>query len=390
MFLPVLLVRDFGMAGFVAFAVPNVLGAAAMGWVLVRRETALHLVRRHAIFVGLFSIVTIAFHVFFLVWVTQGLWLLPGPWGLTGVLLVMLMMLIVASLNISWQRVLAALIVVATAVAAAIVWVQGDGGTMADGGVDEALALARLPRGDAAMFLAVSIFGFALCPYLDVTFNRARAGLGVWPARWAFSLGFGVFFLGMILITLAYSGLFLGQGSRWAHLVAVHIFVQAAFTVGVHLRSLAGPMMPVRLRGTCIAATIVGSLVVLGATVLLRERFEAVNGLHALQQGAIGAGETIYRAFMGFYGLAFPAYVWICMVPGRGGSEGPSRAHLRVWGLAVGIALPMFWMAFIERQTWWIIPALVLVLASKALTPAMPQGRSHVGADSSQPEALQD
>lgn len=34
MFLPVLLVRDYGVWGFVVFAVPNVVGAGAMGWVL--------------------------------------------------------------------------------------------------------------------------------------------------------------------------------------------------------------------------------------------------------------------------------------------------------------------------------------------------------------------
>src|SRR5690242_7362807 len=34
MFLPVLLVRDYGVWGFVVFAVPNVIGAGAMGWVL--------------------------------------------------------------------------------------------------------------------------------------------------------------------------------------------------------------------------------------------------------------------------------------------------------------------------------------------------------------------
>src|ERR1051325_4731620 len=39
MFLPVLLVRDYGVWASVVFAVPNVLGAAAMGWVLSRDDS---------------------------------------------------------------------------------------------------------------------------------------------------------------------------------------------------------------------------------------------------------------------------------------------------------------------------------------------------------------
>ena len=34
MFLPVLLLRDLGLGGFLVFAIPNILGAAAMGWLL--------------------------------------------------------------------------------------------------------------------------------------------------------------------------------------------------------------------------------------------------------------------------------------------------------------------------------------------------------------------
>ena len=47
MFLPVLLYRDFGLRGFILFAVPNVLGAAAMGWVLRTPASSSRLVSRH-------------------------------------------------------------------------------------------------------------------------------------------------------------------------------------------------------------------------------------------------------------------------------------------------------------------------------------------------------
>src|SRR5690606_32922674 len=66
MFLPVLLVRDFGVWAFAVFAVPNVLGAAAMGWVLRDGSAAAALRERHRAATELFSVVTILFQWFFL------------------------------------------------------------------------------------------------------------------------------------------------------------------------------------------------------------------------------------------------------------------------------------------------------------------------------------
>src|SRR4051812_30605350 len=49
MFLPVLLIRDYGLWGWIVFAVPNVVGAGAMGWVLRSRTTSRHMVVAHAV-----------------------------------------------------------------------------------------------------------------------------------------------------------------------------------------------------------------------------------------------------------------------------------------------------------------------------------------------------
>ena len=46
MFLPVLLVRDYGIWGWIVFAVPNVIGAAAMGWMLRSRSSSRHILSR--------------------------------------------------------------------------------------------------------------------------------------------------------------------------------------------------------------------------------------------------------------------------------------------------------------------------------------------------------
>src|SRR6266853_1095528 len=68
MFLPVLLIRDFGCWGYAAFAVPNVLGAAGMGWVLRRSGSSAAITRRHRSATATFSLVTQAFQIFFLFW----------------------------------------------------------------------------------------------------------------------------------------------------------------------------------------------------------------------------------------------------------------------------------------------------------------------------------
>jgi hypothetical protein len=77
------------------------------------------------------------------------------------------------------------------------------------------------------------------------------------------------------------------------------------------------------------------------------------------------SGESIYRFFMGFYGLVFPTYVWLCMVP-------PRRSMARVL-IAILVAAPMFWMGFIEREMIWLIPGVAVPLLAKIARGATPQ-----------------
>ncbi len=65
MFLPALLLRDYGWWGFVVFAVPNVVGAAAMGWVL-RPGASEAILARHRPMCEAFSLATIAFQAYFI------------------------------------------------------------------------------------------------------------------------------------------------------------------------------------------------------------------------------------------------------------------------------------------------------------------------------------
>src|SRR5882724_1907679 len=79
MFLPVLMVRDFGLLGWIVFAVPNIVGAAAMGWVLSKPGTAQRLAKDHALACQCFSTVTVTFHCFFVGWIVRAMLGWIGP-----------------------------------------------------------------------------------------------------------------------------------------------------------------------------------------------------------------------------------------------------------------------------------------------------------------------
>jgi hypothetical protein len=93
--------------------------------------------------------------------------------------------------------------------------------------------------------------------------------------------------------------------------------------------------------------------------------------LNAPSYSGLSAGEIIYRLFMSFYGLVFPAYVWLCMIPTRNesGTQPPSRAKLTILFASIAFAAPFYWMGFIERQTWYLAPGLAIVLFARLLLP---------------------
>ncbi|MFN9977078.1 MAG: hypothetical protein ACK58T_44975, partial [Phycisphaerae bacterium] len=181
MFLPILLIRDYGIAAFFVFAIPNVLGAAAMGFVLRSSDSAQRILTRDALAVRLFSAITVLFHLYLIWWLSQAgfvggtLW----PWVVTA---------IVAFALFSGVR----------------------SRTPADAGTVYLLSLAiaafafytglelKLPDAPTRTFLGlpaliylapVCVFGFLLCPYLDATFLRARLSTTPRESKLAFALG---------------------------------------------------------------------------------------------------------------------------------------------------------------------------------------------------------
>ncbi len=358
MFLPVLLVRDYGLWGFVVFAVPNVLGAGAMGWIIRKRDTSIALIANNLSAARAFSLVTITFQLAFLGWIalsivpksllaiaaaSYGVYLL-GAFGRYSALWVT-----AASFGIS--------------VACAALFLKG---------ADAPPRWVESPSDDGIIAIAaVSAFGFALCPYLDLTFHGTRVALPDKQARVAFTLGFGVLFSGMIAFTLLYHnamtpdevGVFGALSSAAASPVVVHLLVRSGHVPAVHDVALAALARGVGKRQPMLLVT----ALILGGFLL------GWFSLVLPPYGELPAPEVLYRLFMAFYGLVFPAYVWLCMIPARGGHsgiDGPiGRRKLLVWAIAVALAAPAFWMGFIEREEWWLGPGLAAVLLARLLIP---------------------
>lgn len=374
MFLPVLLVRDFGLAGFVAFAVPNVVGAAAMGWATRDAEASGRMLIEHATATRLFSIVTILFHGFFLAWLARSWWGITLPTIGVG-LAAFAASALLGLRTLGQQRWIGVCLFVVTVVAGTIAasrwgWPVLAGG-MSSGG-------AALPREHAVPLAAVCVLGFGLCPYLDLTFHRARRELSRGGARAAFGLGFGVAFLAMILLTLAYNRVFLGDDGLgvapralpW--LLSAHIVVQSVFTVGVHLRELGRHPAPEGIStGGCLAACAIFVLALLGA-IGLGMAVEPMQS--AADATRLGTGEIAYRCFMSAYGLAFPAYVWTCIVPRGKWAVAPRTARV-AWLASVVAASPCLAMGFLARETWWLVPGVGIVLVAPIVARLVSGGR---------------
>lgn len=352
MFLPVLFVRDYGLAGWFVFTIPNVIGAASMGWVLARPGASERVVAQHRTACVAFSAVTLAFHAFFLTWLAWRV--IPVEACIAAVVVGCAL----AGLRRSDRRIDLVLGWIVFAVSVAVL-AHG----LAHPRVSERRGLKDAM--DLIWLAPVCVFGFALCPYLDVTFHRARQLTSGTSGRLAFGIGFGLFFLAMIVLTLLYEGDFVhgnGYGSfgdiglrTW---VATHLAVQCGFTWMVHLRSLP----PARRTDAPIW---IGALLlaVCGGVIVWIEKLAILQ----LRHSQMLSGEAIYRIFMAFYGLVFPAYVWICMVPIAGFAPGPTRRALAVCAAVVVVAAPMFWMAFIVGTMWWLAPGLLVMIAARAL-----------------------
>lgn len=356
MVLPALLLRDYGLYGWFVFAVPNVLGAAAMGLVLYQPQWSVNIVRKHRAACQQFTVVTVAYHLFVIAWLFSKLF------GLAAVPMVVVAVALCAALGMRNRQ--TAMLFVAVAVAL-ISWGCFSWATKAPGAWELAEwawpdpQTNRLTTADLLWFAPCAMFGFALCPYLDLTFHRARINTSPGTGVGAFFFGFGIVFCSMIVFSVCYGGQLLPfiQGETeakltglWLVLLAVHLTLQAGFTITVHVRE----MMEDPQANIPWLVTLGGVAILLG----LAARFEGLPELPQLTAG-LSWGEAGYRLFLILYGTVLPGYVFLIMIPRLRGPLTPAGEAIQslIYSIACGLSIALAWAGFTLGQSH-LIPVL--------------------------------
>ncbi len=351
MILPALLLRDFGWWSLAVFLLPNAIGAAAMGTVLKNADSAQRLRLNHNKAVQRFSMVTIAFHLYVLGAVALSTAGFPTAEGQMGVLILGAIIALVLLAVRKWL--VSALIVWIASIGLAVAYATTGSSVV----LDNPQAFGDEPSRDLLLLTPVVVFGFALCPYLDATFLRARAATSPTAGKLAFAFGFLVPFVIMIGFTVLYaSAIAAGHAVGWRFVLA-HMAIQAGFTLAVHLREA---KLSTSQRGVTLGLTIA-----------------AFATLWSLPDGPIPwaddmlAWEVVYRLFMSAYGLFFPAYVLFAVVPDAMKMGPMPRTGRAVTAITIAAVLPLYTLGFIARQEQWLPLALGLVLGGAFITFTM-------------------
>lgn len=379
MWLPVILVRHFGWPGWVAFVIPNVAGAMSVGLLRRPRAQSESFVARRLPTMRWFSKVTLALHAFVMTWAL--LWLFGGlvnvaglPATIGGTSIGTAPVAAIATLCAMWfvagrfgRRSFRAACVAAVAVWCASVCFLA----LAWWTMPGARALPQ-SAGDARLvdlvFLAPAlVFGFSLCPHLDLTIHRARQETPGAAGDRAFALGFGALFLAMVAGTLLYAQGWIDSRAI-SFYVAAHLGVQSWFTMSMHLRALRDTARTPRELPTA-SPLLAGVALGLAPSAAVVAQVVANTPLQGL-----ATFDAIYRVFMACYGLLFPALLWAWTASGRDGR----RATLAAW-LCIAAAAPCFWLGFLDGRWFWLGPGMLLALLAGPLARALSGPRDGAG-----------
>jgi len=353
MWLPVYLISDFGSLGWLCFAVPNVVGAASVGFVHRTRKAVDDFSTRGLEAMRWFSVVTILFHLGFLGWMTRehAPPVVPDT-AAYGVAPLALLFGAALSLQNSRTWGMLAMLTVPVAPLLMIAALSTTGGQAlspppASGTVTDPAALPLYSVGLA--------FGFLLCPHLDLSILRARREHPGAPGDAAFLVGFGGLFLMMIGLTALYAGgILLGWFSSY---LLAHFFLQGTFTIGAHLREMRTHGWP-RLMGPF---PLVVFLILAAGCVALTPITEFARLVADKPNSRMA-----YESFIWFYALPFPAAAWFLLRKRRLGTA--------FWA-SVGLATPAM-TAGALFGVWWAIPIAVAVpLLAIALAPKTASAR---------------
>lgn len=286
MYLPRIVIERWGWWGFIAFAVPNVLGCTAFGYIVRNRERSEMMIAQHSAAMISFSSATIAYHVFFIVWLFVSLVRMPEsdlvvPLAATGIVFTLAGVFSFLN-NRDWLG-LSVLVYVLSLLA---FWRLGIDGLQLiawSGGQHRALLMLALPA---------ILIGFLLCPYVDLTFHRAVQHS---PSRHSFAV-FGITFAVMIVLTCAiwFDPEYLNNG--WLPAIVIsHLLAQSVFTMGAHMREVR--VSPLIRSGTLRVIALFAPLAAAPLLYVARTFSDSPR-----------LGELIYLTFLTLYGSLFPLW----------------------------------------------------------------------------------
>ncbi|MBM4007521.1 MAG: hypothetical protein FJ292_08215 [Planctomycetes bacterium] len=352
MFLPILLIRWWGWPGFLAFAVPNVLGCALFGYVL-SPETSRALVARFRVWIALFGAATIAYQIGFL--------LKAGETAALVAALPVAFVLLVSARRGSERSDRTMMAIGACAwIASCLLFARFGGGALAN-----LPATGTLPPSSLAWAAPFMAFGFLLCPYLDPTFHLA---LQRSPSRHAFAV-FSAGFTVMLLFTAAYTDAGLGPGGPPSALLwDKPIFewqwgLQAAFTIVAVVAAMRSLEPVSSLGGTraMLPGMVVTACLALGCQYMSEPMLPPMADVLSPSFGPV-PGEATYVRWLGLYGVLFPAMlllglrrvpplVVVLAIAGAGFLAEFGMIGARVPLLTVAVALLMLASLWNNRKT---------------------------------------
>ena len=206
---------------------------------------------------------------------------------------------------------------------------------------------------EAAWLAPAVVFGFLLCPYLDLTFHRAADGAR--EPRVAFTV-FGLTFTVMIVMTCWVWFRPASGATVPLSVLLVHLAGQAVFTMAAHLREIRespAAAVPGGQRGWWSVALPWGV------------------GLGTRGGRGVVSGEGLYLRYLGVYGLVFPLYVWLAARPL---AAWPAGGRWLVWAVLVVVQLPVYELAFVRHRPEGLALAVVVWVGTLAV------GRRHARA----------
>ena len=344
MFLPIVLMKYLGWWGFLIFAIPNIIGVVAFGY-LFDAKASRRMLTRHRPAIRLFSTVTVAYQLFFIAWIMTGL--MPESGGMSGALIALGVWIVGLALAALPDRGWVALGALCWAVSVGLfcVFLAQNG----PGQLENRPGSGLLETADTIALAPAIIFGFLLCPWLDGSFHRARIQSN---SPHTFSV-FAIAFLPMILFTVVYAS---GVAIAVDVLVVIQLLLQTTFTTAVHLREawLGGfGAEQDRARPWPWAALLPALCILLGTLPWF-------------------ANEDTYMRFLGCYGLIFPAYALLFMSPL--GALRSSRLPLLLLAVFLIPCAIAYDLAFIAHQTR-LVPFAVAALLGISILIALTAGR---------------